>query len=90
MKELVTKNKEIRGQIKLLKTECFVIENVCFKMLEFFTAEQKNSIIKDAKNVLIQDIDESKVKEYLLKNTHHISYSITSLKDVVVQSLGEK
>jgi hypothetical protein len=89
MKYLAIRNKEIRGQIKLLKTELFVIEKVCFEMLKFFTDEQKNSMINDAKKVLIQDVDEAKIREYLLRNNHNTSYSV-NLKDIIRQSLDEK
>jgi len=90
MKELSVKNKEIRGQIKLLKTELFVIEKVCFVMSDFFTDEQKNSIINDAKKVLIQgDVDETEIRECLLRNNRNASCSV-NLNDVIRKFLEEK
>ncbi len=88
MKELPTANKEIQCQVKSLKTEFAAMNSVYCEMLEFITDEQKSSILNDIKNVLTQDIGETKVREYLLRNADRMS--TTRLEWDILQVLKEK
>jgi uncharacterized membrane protein len=88
MKELPIANKEIRCQVKLLKTEFAAMNSVYCEVLEFITGEHRRSILNDIKNVLTQDIGETKIREYLLRNADRMS--TTRLEWDILQVLKEK
>jgi hypothetical protein len=56
-------------------------------VLEFITGDQRRSILNDIKNVLTQDIDETKIREYLLRNADRMS--TTKLEWDILQVLKE-
>lgn len=88
MKELASVNKDIRCQIRLLRTEFIVMNSAYCEMLDFVTDEQKILIMNDSKNFLTQDIGETKLQEYLLRNADRL-YN-TKLEWDILQVLKKK